>query len=103
MSEPKHVGKSKKTVTSSIGEGLQEVLMQKVANDQERLKTRQQEMQDRLKIEHERLDLEREREENRVRLEFVKVAESGSQVLEEDTKAEINDWVKALFAKPKAV
>lgn len=88
------MGKPKNTV-SSLGEGLQEVLLKKVINDEERLKARQRESEEKLVLERERLQLERERENNRVRLEFVKVVDS--EVLEKDTKDKINAWAQALF------
>ncbi|KAI0643113.1 hypothetical protein C8Q79DRAFT_928867 [Trametes meyenii] len=95
VSEPKHPGKTKKTIYSSA-EGLQEVLAKKIANDEAHAKARMVEGQERLKIERERLELERKHEDNKVRLEFLKVAET-SQVLDAATKAQINGWIKSLF------
>lgn len=72
-------------------------MLKKVKNDEQCAFERQSEMKERLEIERERLDLEKKGEENRMRVEMVRVAGESAAVTDE-TKKKINTWLENFFA-----
>ena len=98
---------------------MTDVLMHKVANDEERAKARAADAQARLHLEERRLAfererdekqhelerereenklrLEREREQNNARLEFIKVVGNSPGLVTDEVQAMVGAWAKDLF------
>ncbi|KAI1781692.1 hypothetical protein LXA43DRAFT_1069880 [Ganoderma leucocontextum] len=78
------------------GEKLHDILQQKIQSDMEDRQVRQAEAAERLKISRERLELEKNTQANQFRLDVMKAAEN-SNILNNDTKVQMNEWVRNHF------